>query len=70
MSGKAFVGRKKLSQDQRKTQLGVTQTGREKKEGRGSGAERYEVREERGIGTGGRRRELTRCHSERGERGD
>lgn len=40
---------KKPSQDQRETQPGVTQTGRER--GGGREGERYEVREERGIET-------------------
>lgn len=46
MSGKALISRKKPSQDQRETQPGVTQTGRERGE-----EGRYEVRGERGIET-------------------
>lgn len=59
LSGKALVSRKKPSQDQRETQPGVTQTGRERggEEREGVGGGRYEVREERGSETkeGGRR---------------
>lgn len=65
LSGKALVSRKKPSQDQRETQPGVTQTGRERE---GRERERYEVREERGIETGRKKKRVDQVSPRQAER--